>query len=125
MFPKHSELGKGRKVPLPGQTPCNSDDKSLHAGVQQHVDGQSERLVPNVTKEWTKNIEICQWINCNRKWKKVSNLPICLNDESANIETVSSLVCEEAFHGEPIVLLDLDYLKLLVQVLPEVRILWL
>lgn len=65
------------------------------------------------TKEWTKNIEICHWLASQRKWKKISNLPLCLNDESANISSVSILVSVEAFDGDPVVLLDLDYLKLL------------
>jgi hypothetical protein len=63
--------------------------------------------------EWRKNIEIMQWIEAEKRWKKTSNFPISLNEQTANISSVTKMVSDEVFDGESIVLTDVDHLKIL------------
>ena len=43
----------------------------------------------------------------------VSNLPIQLTESDATVDRVSQMVSDDAFNGEPVALLDNDYLKIL------------
>ena len=45
--------------------------------------------------------------------EKISNLPLSISEDSANVTSVLSQVSTEVFKGEAIILLDVDYLKLL------------
>ena len=58
-----------------------------------------------------KNIEICEY--SDNDWIKQFSLPIRINDDTANVENVTKMVSDEAFNGEPIVLVDTDYLRIL------------
>ena len=60
--------------------------------------------------EWTKTIEIFRWKGC---WEKISNLPIRLTENRANLSDVTRIVSEEGFEGKEIVLLDVDFLRIL------------
>ena len=60
---------------------------------------------------WNKNIEICEY--SDHDWIKQFSLPIRINDDTANVENVTKMVSDEAFNGEPIVLVDTDYLRIL------------
>ena len=61
---------------------------------------------------WRKNIEICKWSERDKQWKKISNLPIEVSEEVANIKGVSGIVAKDAFGGEPVILLDNDFLRI-------------
>ena len=63
--------------------------------------------------EWRKYIEICKWHEQDKQWKKVSNLPIELNDSTATVPRVTQMVADAAFGGEDAILLNIDYLKIL------------
>ncbi len=45
--------------------------------------------------------------------KKVSNLPVVLCKELANVSSVLGVVTQEAFDREAVVLIDVDYLKII------------
>ncbi len=63
--------------------------------------------------EWRKYVEVCKWSERDGGWKKVSNLPVSLTETTANIERVAQMVSEDALAGEPGVVLDNEYLRLL------------
>ena len=65
--------------------------------------------------EWRKYVEICKWNECEGQWKKVSNLPLQLTNDTANVQQVSEMVAEDAFGGEggeTAILVDVDYLRI-------------
>ena len=59
---------------------------------------------------WRKTVDVCSVVEGSLK--KVSNHPVTLTPSTACIEAISNIVSAEAFHGETIVLLDKDNLKI-------------
>ena len=45
-------------------------------------------------------------------WEELHILPVRLTEETANVQSVSQLVSEDAFEGKEVVLLDLKLLKI-------------
>ena len=72
-------------------------------GVRLQANDESARS----RSEWRKNIDIMKWIDPEKKWKKISNLPLSLCEENANVISVTKM------GGEAAVLLDVDHLKLI------------
>lgn len=62
--------------------------------------------------QWTKTIEILKLNNETKVFEKVINLPVRLNENTANIKDVANLVSNDIFHGKEVELIDLDFLKI-------------
>lgn len=61
--------------------------------------------------KWRKSIEVCKWVDQEKVWKKVSNVPIVMTEATANIPCVTQMMSDDVFGSEDTVLLDMDYLK--------------
>jgi hypothetical protein len=73
-----------------------------------------ESQMASTVLEWTKTIEIFKRNSCaSGGWEKVSNLPVRLTESKANLNDVCKIVSDEGFEGKEVVLLDVDFLKIL------------
>ena len=68
---------------------------------------------PLVETEWMKSVEILKWNHSDLLWEKISNLPVRLTEDTANVPDISAVVSRDAFDGKEIVLLDFDFLHIL------------
>ena len=92
----HKDKGKGRAW-SPSVSSCNFGHQRP-PGVRQQVQE------PPKQHEWRKNIEVMKWMEYEKRWKKISNFPVCLSEQTASVPSVTKLVSDEVFEGEPIVM---------------------
>ena len=115
-LPLKGQRGKrGRKwVPTNNIMLQRQKPPGVRAQQQQLSLGEctSHRSQQSTVVEWRKYVEICKWNEREGQWKKVSNLPLQLTDDTANVQQVSEMVAEDAFSGETAVLVDVDYLRI-------------
>ena len=114
---KASKRGRGKARWTPTYTVSMFGQRQKPPGVRAQEQAASNSEEPedvhNSAIEWRKYIEICKWHEQEKQWKKVSNLPIELNDSTATVPRVTQMVADAAFGGEDAILLDIDYLKIL------------
>jgi len=73
---------------------------------------RSVQLSATDSDNWRKYIEVCKWSDREKQWKKVSNLPLTINESTANVKSVAGMVAADAFNGEAAVILDNEYLQI-------------
>ena len=102
-FANFSSKGKSKWVPTAVSSLSTAHGRQKPPGVKL------QEVTKTKAAGWRKNVDICKWFNPERKWKKVSNLPIILTEETAHVSSVSDIVSDDTFNGEAAVLLDVDH----------------